>query len=536
MIIDEFRRIKILLNVVRIPESEDKLRAMSALATQANSAMQDRKNLKTALQMRQAENAPHVLPASPATPHFSDQQIHDLVARLREEKIEAMEELQDRVLKIDNSNAFISYHGCQALLEALRSNDLETRQLAAMIASVVVQNNPNAQTNFCGTPTFYALIDLLQLHPEQKQLKTEKSIRDVPFTERTNAGYALIKSALFYIRSQLENHESSQVEFVNGGGLSTLLNLASDISPIAAVILAKAAKLGIETEEGSALTRSPAVAALRAIYAILSLLLDLTHYVTFTLEDLTTKTGLNGNFEKLVHKIVETAKTGVAYSHAQSSRGVPISPVPGVPISASTELVEIADADGADANVKEERAGVKKSPNFHGEHTNKDDKKEMMKDKFSSVVDRHHIPISAVVREVMAQKLDFDVLTLMIRFGDASSRATAQKLIFNYLLSGSPSSKASAIPVSTAFRSSLSAKLGTSISGGEEQSSFILSNPRGALVQRLQTIQLEVANDPHLKSDFEEEMSLVASAIQVYDDLLAGKKMTARDFTQEIKK
>ncbi len=555
MIVDEFRRIKVLLNVVRIPEDIKQLRTMTELANEASKSIQERHELKTALQMRKSDEEKLKQTTSSPLVEYTDEEINKLASKLRDEKIEALEELQDRVLKIDNSNAFVKYQGRLALYESLQSDDVEIRQLSTALATIVVQNNSYAQDDFIGSSLYYAIIDILTFEPPGYQPTGTK--RTIPMTPRTTMGYSLAKSALFFLRALLENNTKAQQSFIQSGSLQAVIN----------VINLLASELETELVKKSE-SRAAVGSVVRAAFGVLSLLLESTpktpsidittyfkkHYgedsdISSAYESITKGNGdvtrvghmkdelaarytmfimnvassprnefkENALAESATKASTATATTTTTTTATTTTEDESITPVTSTPTSTQfiNALVEVESTDTS--NESDATPLERDSPT----------------QKLTNTI---NIPISSIIREAVAKYLDFGALTIMIQYADHLGRQQAQNFTFNYILSASPSSTSYLVKPSEKFRSSLSPQIGNiSIDLRILNNKIALqTHLRSALVQRFQNIEAEIKADPSLKEESQDELALIASTIRVYDDLLSGKKMTADEFISEI--
>lgn len=208
---DEFKRIKILQNVLRLPEDIDRLRDLVSVSEDALRILEDREKLKTVLQMRKAEKKNYEQindneKNQKKSKEHTDEELQQLVSKVIENKILTLEELDELLPKIDNSVAAIKYNGIPAFLNCLQSSNSEIRLLTIRNIVTVVQNNPTAQDAIIKSTLFNGIMDCLRLQSDDIQTN-DYNIKPL---ELTTTGLNTVKLALMAIYAQLEHHSVSR--------------------------------------------------------------------------------------------------------------------------------------------------------------------------------------------------------------------------------------------------------------------------------------------------------------------------------------
>jgi len=263
MVMDEVKRIRILLAVLELPNERDKLQEYMARTRHALRILEDRKNLHTLYEMREAEKQRKQEEEEEARAivegkmdidlegykahQLTEEELMELQKRVLEEKILALEEMIDRVGRIDNTVGLIKMDGLPTLRVHLRHENEEIRALTAQVIATVVQNSPIAQLGALRAHILQTLIALLHVHPaprpdgtfpplpEQFSLVwTDYKGQVVNFSPivnaRTKSGLAVVRCALYALTSLLANNTSGQLLFVQNNGLNRLVALLNETS------------------------------------------------------------------------------------------------------------------------------------------------------------------------------------------------------------------------------------------------------------------------------------------------------------------
>jgi hypothetical protein len=240
-IMDQTQRIRTLIEVLRLPEDGALLWDKVHRYKHALRALDDKKNLKSVLQVREAkaarvgEDADEPAPAAAAAvPAATPADLTALEERVAAEKAEALEELEELCWKVDRSNGFVALKGLIPLQQTLKSRYPHVRALSAALVATLVQNNAQAQSAVCDSNILQTLLSLLVFEDEtavasqfafkfvSKLITIDLSATTAP---RTLAGYKVVRMALYAISSLLSNHVQAQVLFLSSSGLPHVFRL-----------------------------------------------------------------------------------------------------------------------------------------------------------------------------------------------------------------------------------------------------------------------------------------------------------------------
>ena len=282
VIMDQTQRLKTLIEVLRLPEDGARLHELVTRHKNALRALDDKKNLLSVLDVRQAKAARADEPAddtiavpADAAPATAEQLVA-LEARVAREKAEALEEAEEICWKVDRANGFVALKGLGPLEACLKSAHAPVRALAAKLVATLVQNNVKAQTAVCETNILQSLLALLAFEDEtavakQFALKWITKFFTIDLSPvlapRTLEGYQVVRAALYALSCLLSNHTQAQALFLSNSGLPHLFRLLA-AAPHAAE-LPPASSAGSDSDE-SARVRNCAVVMRRRAAALLA--------------------------------------------------------------------------------------------------------------------------------------------------------------------------------------------------------------------------------------------------------------------------
>jgi hypothetical protein len=189
--------------------------------------------------------------------------------RVRDEKLDALDELQDRIGKRDNAQGLVVFNGLPILARALDTTDLELREAVFRILALVVQHNPAAQDAACREHLIQ--LALSHLYVEGLSSYVPVAAEEVPapaaaasvatsfvpveraaFAPRpqlaSSLGYAVVRAALYFLAAQLESHKPAQLIFLANAGaakVAALLNLPTDVPAADRFLAVRRRALGV---------------------------------------------------------------------------------------------------------------------------------------------------------------------------------------------------------------------------------------------------------------------------------------------------
>jgi hsp70-interacting protein len=141
LIVDEVKRIKVISNVLKLPEKLDELKEY---LTKNKDGLKIFTELEAKTTKEQTSLAAAAA-ATPATIPSTEAEYLSLLHTILDKKAEALDELDDRILSIDNANDLFAVGGLIPLINELNSSDLRLVWRAAHCLATMNQNNPKGQ-------------------------------------------------------------------------------------------------------------------------------------------------------------------------------------------------------------------------------------------------------------------------------------------------------------------------------------------------------------------------------------------------------
>ncbi len=209
MVVDQTKRIKLIIQVLKVPLDSKQLRQISQQLS--------------ALENYQVDFSTTV----------SD---GELVRLVKKRKEEALEELEDLVLGIDNANDLCNpkIGGMRPLLAQLDSPFLSLRWRAAQVLSTVTQNNPKGQSAATAAGAIVPLLGLLTF-PQPPLPADFCSIRSAAATAisadeedetvdsvRNGLSVQVAAKAVLALSSLIRNNEEAEAQFLANDGVRLL--------------------------------------------------------------------------------------------------------------------------------------------------------------------------------------------------------------------------------------------------------------------------------------------------------------------------
>ena len=236
--IDEAQRMRIIANTLALPETEAGLRAATgrssawidglqqvakgvkegdsvAISAEMNKASKPKRNNNNS--SNAADEQPQQQHPDPASIDYTQ-----LLAELIQRKEGALDELDDRVLTLDNSVDFWTVGGFPPLLASLSSSYPSIRWRAAQALATICQNNPKCQKYAYDSDALTPLLSILATTPDSSSAAATPAS-----AAATTADYwQCITKALYALSSLLRSDTSPFVPlFLRRGGFEQLVAL-----------------------------------------------------------------------------------------------------------------------------------------------------------------------------------------------------------------------------------------------------------------------------------------------------------------------
>ncbi|MCJ1296986.1 hypothetical protein MMC34_008555 [Xylographa carneopallida] len=231
--IDEAQRMRLIANTLSLPETEAGLREATGRSTEWIDGLQQvakgvsegdsvrisaemnkaskpkRPNLSNSTATTAQQRPPTERPQPAVDPASID--YAQLLSEVVQRKEGALDELDDRVLTLDNSADFFTVGGFPPLLAALRSTHPSIRWRAAQALATICQNNPRCQKYAYETDALTALLHMLTA---------------IPATAAASDEWQCVTKALYALSSLLRSEtEQFVAPFVRAGGVEQLVAL-----------------------------------------------------------------------------------------------------------------------------------------------------------------------------------------------------------------------------------------------------------------------------------------------------------------------
>jgi len=224
LIVDEVKRMKIISAILKIPTQNETI--LKQYLNAHEDALKSLKQLEAKTKDDEEKQNSTTTSSSSSLPDYTSLPISSLLSQIIAKKIEALDELDDRVLTIDNANDLHHVGGLKPLIEHLNVKEQKPEIVwrAAQVVATVAQNNPKAQQWCYEMEAIPALINLIQ---------------DTTGINRTNSSSLdnetqtqLLIKALYAISQLVRSVDvpSLSTQFLQHHGLSLLLSLLSTTS------------------------------------------------------------------------------------------------------------------------------------------------------------------------------------------------------------------------------------------------------------------------------------------------------------------
>ena len=234
--IDEAQRMRIIANTLALPETEAGLREATGRSTewidglqQVPKGVREGESVAISAEMNKASKPkrpnfhnnttttstrPSATPQqSQAHPDPSSIDYTQLLSELIQRKEGALDELDDRVLTMDNASDFWTVGGFPPLLAALSSSHPTIRWRAAQALATMCQNNPKCQKYAYDTDVLTPLLRILTAIPD-------------PSSPSSSDEWQCLTKSLYALSSLLRSETEAFVPlFLRQGGLEQLVTL-----------------------------------------------------------------------------------------------------------------------------------------------------------------------------------------------------------------------------------------------------------------------------------------------------------------------
>jgi len=269
LVVDEAKRMKIIVEILRMPEDEAGIRRLLQESAAALQKLQDvplsrdteiehyggaapkpaaaapstlapptsAAGARSASPDRSASASPRRSPSPPPpppTPHdYQNASVPALLNEMVRRKQGALEELDDRCLTSDNANDFMFVGGLEPLLISLLSNHDGIRWRAAQAISTIVQNNPKAQLKVFEHRALDYLIPLIALPQHQQaaggaaSASSSSSSSAVAALDPHSDAWTVVVKALTAVSALIRSEDLPAIRgaFIQAGGLERLVAL-----------------------------------------------------------------------------------------------------------------------------------------------------------------------------------------------------------------------------------------------------------------------------------------------------------------------